>query len=86
MSFMNDYSDHIVSTPGILAGKPRVKGTRIPVQQVLQCLSEGWSMKKIIDQFPSLSKEDIQACVAYANEVMDNFKIVDFPRTRVKYA
>ncbi len=83
---MNDFSDLIVSTPGILAGKPRVKGTRIPVQQVLQCLSEGWSIKKIIDQFPSLSKEDIQACVAYANDVLDNFKIVDFPRSRVKYA
>ena len=83
---MNNYSDRIVATPDVLAGKPRVKGTRIPVQQVLQCLSEGWSVKKVIDQFPSLSKEDIQACVAYANEVLDHFKIVDFPRTRVKYA
>lgn len=58
------YKNHIVSTPTVLFGKPRVKGTRIPVQQVLECLAEGWDSKKIVDQFPVLKKEDIQACIS----------------------
>jgi len=49
----------------ILFGKPRIKGTRISVEQVLGCLSEGWSHKKIIQEF-NISEEDIKACIDFA--------------------
>lgn len=49
----------------ILFGKPRIKGTRISVEQVLGCLSEGWTHKKIQKEF-SISNEDILACIDFA--------------------
>jgi uncharacterized protein (DUF433 family) len=49
----------------ILFGKPRIKGTRISVEQVLACLSEGWSYKKICEEF-DLTNDDIKSCMAFA--------------------
>lgn len=64
MAHMNG---RITVTPDVLFGKPHIKGTRISVDQVLSCLSEGFSFEKIIDEFPYLTKEDVRACVEYAN-------------------
>jgi uncharacterized protein (DUF433 family) len=48
-------------------GKPCVKGTRIPVQSVLELLDEGLSFEQIIQEFyPDLEIEDIHACLQYA--------------------
>ena len=49
----------------ILFGKPRIKGTRISVEQILGCLSEGWTHSKIIKEF-GIKKEDINACIDFA--------------------
>ncbi len=54
-------------TPEIHFGKPCVTGTRIPVQSVLELLSNGISFDEIIrDYYPDLESEDIRACVNYA--------------------
>lgn len=52
--------------PGILAGKPVVKGTRISVEQVIDHLASGWTNQDILDNYPKLAIEDIHACLAYA--------------------
>lgn len=49
----------------VLFGKPRIKGTRISVEQVLACLSEGWTHKKIMSEF-DITDEDIKACIDFA--------------------
>ena len=60
------WQDHIESTPEVLHGKPRFKGTRIPVSLILGYLSAGIEKEKIIEEFPDLTGEGIAACLDYA--------------------
>jgi uncharacterized protein (DUF433 family) len=52
--------------PSIMLGKPVVRNTRIPVELVLFKLSEGATVDDLLDAYPRLVKEDIQACLGYA--------------------
>lgn len=65
------WQDHIESTPNVLRGKPRIKGTRIPVSLVLGYLAEGYSPERIIAEFPDLNQEQIAACLDYARELAE---------------
>jgi uncharacterized protein (DUF433 family) len=63
--------ERIQINPNIHFGKPCVLGTRIPVQNVLELIKEGFAFEKIImDYYPDLQVEDIRACIQYAIEVM----------------
>lgn len=63
--------ERIAINPNIHFGKPCIAGTRIPVQSVLELVSEGLSFEEIIrDYYPDLQVEDIRACVQYAINVM----------------
>jgi len=66
-----DWKQHIESTPDILGGKPRLKGTRIPVSLILGHLAEGASVADIIVQYPDLTPDLIAACLDYARELAD---------------
>lgn len=71
-SLMNvDWKIYIESTPDILKGKPRIKGTRIPVSLILGYLSEGKSADEILAEFPDLKHEHISACLAFACELSE---------------
>jgi uncharacterized protein (DUF433 family) len=61
-----DYRDRIVLDPEIRFGKPTVRGTRITVGDVLSYLAGGMTEDQILADFPSLSREDIRACLAFA--------------------
>jgi uncharacterized protein (DUF433 family) len=64
-------SKGIQVNPNIHFGKPCVAGTRIPVQDVLELVSEGLSFGEIIrDFYPDLTPDDIRACIRYAMDVM----------------
>ncbi len=63
-----DWRERIVSDPQTLHGKVRVHGTRIPVSTVLDNLAAGLSYQEIIASYPSLTENDIRACLAYAAE------------------
>ena len=65
------WQDHIESSPEVLKGKPRVKGTRIPVSLILGYLASGSSPDEIIEEFPDLMAEDISACLVYARDLSD---------------
>ena len=60
-----DWQERIVTDPAVLAGKPIVKGTRMSVEFVVGLLAKGWVEEDILVYYPSLSPEDIQACLAY---------------------
>ena len=62
------YQDRIVIDPRIRSGKPCVKGTRIAVADVLDYLGGGMTTAEILDDFPDLTAEDIQACLTFAAE------------------
>jgi len=65
------WRDHIVSTPDILRGKPRIKGTRIPVSLLLGYLAAGHTTEEITAEFPELKAIQIQACLDYARELAE---------------
>ena len=52
--------------PEVMLGKPVIKGTRIPVEIILRKLSEGATETDLLDAYPRLTKQDIQAALAYA--------------------
>lgn len=58
--------DRITITPGVRSGKPCIRGTRITVYDVLEYLASGMSEQEIVRDFPSLTPEDIRACLAFA--------------------
>lgn len=63
--------ERIAVNPNIHFGKPCVAGTRIPVVDVLEVVSEGLSFEQITkDYYPDLELADIRACVRYAIEVL----------------
>ena len=66
-----EWKTHIVSTPDVLRGKPRIKGTRIPVSLVLGYLAAGSHFQDIIAEFPDLSEEQIAACLDYARDLAE---------------
>jgi uncharacterized protein (DUF433 family) len=62
---MHEFQERIVINPRILGGKPVIKGTRIPIYIILQMLRDGATFEKIIEEYPDLQKEDIQAVFDY---------------------
>ncbi|HRJ42824.1 MAG TPA: DUF433 domain-containing protein [Caldilineaceae bacterium] len=65
---MDDYRARITLEPGKRSGKPCVRGMRITVYDVLSYLAAGMSIPEILDDFPYLTIEDIQACLGFAAE------------------
>jgi uncharacterized protein (DUF433 family) len=63
---MKDYRELIKIQPDVRFGKPCIRNTRITVYDVLSWLASDMSVEQIIADFPEITKEDIQACLAYA--------------------
>jgi uncharacterized protein (DUF433 family) len=66
-----NWREYIVSTPEVLRGKPRIKGTRVPVSLILGYLAADKTADEIINQFPDISKEQILACLDYARDLSE---------------
>ncbi len=66
-----DWKSYIVSDPEILRGKPRLKGTRIPVAVVLGYLAAGNTAEQTMAEFPDLTREQISACLEYARDLSE---------------
>ena len=62
----NNWQNLISINPDIRFGKPIIAGTRICVSDILSWLSTGMSSEEIIEDFPELNSEDIQAALSYA--------------------
>jgi uncharacterized protein (DUF433 family) len=65
-----DWHDRIVTTPDTLAGRPRIAGTRIGVDFVLELLASGWSSQRILDEYPHVKPEDLQAVFAFVSDCL----------------
>lgn len=66
-----DWRSYIESTPDVLRGKPRIRGTRIPVSLVLGYLAAGSDYEQITKEFPDLTRDQIAACLDYARDLSD---------------
>ena len=63
-----NWKDHIVSDKEILLGKPTIKGTRISVEHIVGLLAQGWDEAQILENYPRLTKESLQAVFTYIQE------------------
>ena len=59
-------TDRISISPEVMLGKPVIRGTRVTVELILRKMGEGATEAELLDAYPQLSKEDIQAAMAYA--------------------
>lgn len=69
--------DRVETKPEVMLGKPVIKGTRIPVELIVRKLGEGASIEDLLDGYPNLKREDIQAALIYAADTLSNEIIVD---------
>ena len=60
----------IIVDPTIMAGKPVIKGTRIPVDTILRCIAQGMTQAEILEDYPRLTKEDIKAALEYGADLI----------------
>ena len=63
-----NWQDHIVSDKEVLLGKPTIKGTRISVEHIVGLFGQGWNENEILENFPRLTKESLQAVFAYLQD------------------
>lgn len=66
---MQDWKERISIDPNVCHGKPCIKGTRIMVWIIVDYLANGDSVGEVLAAFPSLTREDVQAALAYAAEM-----------------
>jgi len=64
------YQERIVQDPTIMVGKPVVKGTRIPVEKILDQLAYNPDLAELFAIYPELTREDVKASLAYAQAVV----------------
>lgn len=64
--------DRIIIDPAICNGRPVVKGTRISAQTVMEFLAAGDSVDDVLQEYPSLTREDVLACMEWASRLMGN--------------
>jgi uncharacterized protein (DUF433 family) len=65
-----NWRERISADPAVLVGKAVIRGTRISVELVMDLLARGYSTADILAQYPHLVAQDLQACLAYAAEVL----------------
>ena len=65
----------IVCDPAILSGKPVVKGTRIAVAQILQYLATGMTVEELLLEFPSLTRETVEAALDFAARELEGEEV-----------
>ena len=63
-------TDRIEIDPKVMQGKPVIRGTRIPVELLLRKLAEGATEADLLDAYPRLTREDLQAAIGYAADVV----------------
>ena len=80
MATKQNYQDRIVIDPKIMVGKPVVKGTRIPVEIVLERLAEDLDLTTLFEDYPRLTEEDVKACLAYAEAVIEGEDVFATPQ------
>jgi uncharacterized protein (DUF433 family) len=71
-----NYQDIITIEPGKRGGKPCIRGLRITVYDVLSWLADGMAKAEIIDDYPELTDNDIQACLRFAAEREHNLSSI----------
>jgi uncharacterized protein (DUF433 family) len=71
-------NDRVVTDPAVLLGKPVIRGTRIPVSLVINYLSHGHSVEELLNDYPNLTREDVEAATAYHTAELERVEVRSF--------
>lgn len=74
-----NWQERITVDPKVLVGKPTIRGTRIAVEFVIDLMGRGWTHEQILNEYDHLTPEDIQACLAYASDVLKSERVYPLP-------
>lgn len=66
-----DLFERITVDPGVMVGKPTIRGMRITVEQILKALAGGLSVKDLLEDYPELEEEDVRVALLYASELVE---------------
>jgi uncharacterized protein (DUF433 family) len=72
-------NDRIIVNPDVLGGKPIIQGTRMSVEFVVGLLAQGWSVEGVLKEYDHITREDVQACLAYAHQLLVDEKLYPVP-------
>ena len=68
--------DRITADPSICSGKPVIRGTRIMVRNILGMMAGGYTVERVLECYPELTREDVQAALEYAANVIDEEQVI----------
>ncbi|MFN2395176.1 MAG: DUF433 domain-containing protein [Bacteroidales bacterium] len=78
-----DWREHIVSDKRVLLGKPTIRGTRISVEFLIELLASGWTEEQVLENYPRIRKDDLQAVFAYIHECIQDGLLFDIPKEAI---
>jgi uncharacterized protein (DUF433 family) len=68
----NNWQERIAVDPKVMFGKPVIRGTRIPVELILEKLANGETVEHLLEAYPRITRDDISACLFYARQSVKN--------------
>jgi uncharacterized protein (DUF433 family) len=74
-----NWKQYIESNNKVLVGKPVIKGTRLSVEHIIKLFASGWTEEQILENYPRLTKESLQAVFAYIQDIMKDGLIFNEP-------
>jgi len=74
-----NWRNYIETDDNVLVGKPVVKGTRLSVEHIIKLFASGWSEQQILENYPRLTKESLQAVFSYIQDMMKDGLFYDEP-------
>jgi uncharacterized protein (DUF433 family) len=77
-----NWREYIHSDPGVLAGKPVVRGTRLAADFLLGLFASGWTHEEVLEGYPQLSADALRAVFAFAAEAMHDESFYAVPLAR----
>jgi uncharacterized protein (DUF433 family) len=75
-------TDRIEINPKVMMGKPVIRGTRLTVALILRKLSEGADEEDLMEAYPKLTREDIQAAIRYAADTLAHEETIILSSTK----
>jgi len=78
-----NWRNHIAVDDDVLVGKPAIKGTRISVEFIIERLADGWTEPEVLENYPRLTQEDLQAVFAYIQDCIRDGLLIGYPTKTV---
>ena len=69
-----NWQEYITADPAVLVGKPVIRGTRLAVEFILGLIAQGWPEEEIMRNY-RLTREQVRACAAYAQQRLNEEKV-----------